>query len=70
MNITIQIDDRFKEIVDELRLTLNASSISEMVQIEMNEIIRSNLDDYGYNKDGSKKSKIDPFELCDDSVYW
>lgn len=70
MNITIHIDDCYKGIIDELTLTAKASSPSEMLQIEMNEIIRSNLDDYGFNQDGTKKSENDPFELCDDSVFW
>lgn len=70
MIITIEVDDRYKGIIEELTKTARATMPSEMLEMEMHEIIRSNLDDYGFNEDGTKKSEDDPFELCHDPVFW
>lgn len=57
MIFQIEIDDKYKGIIDDLTDTAGAQTPSEMLAKEAILLIKENLNDYGYNQDGTRKSE-------------
>lgn len=53
MRLTIEIDDKFKAILEDLRSCGGFETPEDFCKNEIDEIIKENLAEYGYNHDGS-----------------
>lgn len=50
MNITIEIDDKYKSILSDLSKSQKKKTISNFIEAEILDIITANLEDYGYDE--------------------
>lgn len=62
MFVRLEIPEQYRGILEDIAKTMRAKSVRGMLETEIMHIAKENLEDYGFNENGIKKSELEQIE--------